>query len=499
MVANSRWRGSGTSSACRWSVGGTWTTSALIITVVFAGDRHGVGEASGLGEQQSSAADAAPLAISVPAYPALAPPFPQTWQLNRSTIIHTSNKSGWTDTASAARYGIISFDAQNAEALWLTPNRSQCTAEEAMIEQARRVKVASPSTKVLVYRNVMWALQWLSSERAAMEDPTKAHYFLRYPVPTPAPTAAAGNIYYTQAHEGNQYLWNYSNPEAVKYKMEVVVMGEGGVGNQYVDGMFLGKIRASPSPQHTHTRYYADHFAHSTTKACNGVATLFSDDPGPSTAEHPMEEYLVNLQAAAKAVNMTPTQVQTLATDTHNMVVELRRKLQSQGKMLWLNGVDNANPFPLVDNQVLDANCSVEAPFQCGWWHAPVPGDGCVDFFRLRCSNATLGNVALGVLGPWRQDPGTWPVQRGSWELSIATLLLLRQESGWIAPAFWLPTSAATPLPWSHDLDRDVGIPQDDHCTEDMAQAGVFRRMWSGGEASVDCSDLSVVLPGVPP
>jgi len=122
-----------------------------------------------------------------------------------------------------------------------------------MIEQARRVKVASPSTKVLVYRNVMWALQWLSSERAAMEDPTKAHYFLRYPVPTPAPTAAAGNIYYTQAHEGNQYLWNYSNPEAVKYKMEVVVMGEGGVGNQYVDGMFLGKIRAPPSPQHTHT------------------------------------------------------------------------------------------------------------------------------------------------------------------------------------------------------------------------------------------------------
>ena len=182
-----------------------------------------------------------PLMIAVPAYPPLAPPFPQTWQLNRSTIIHTSNKSGWTDTASAARYGIISFDAQNAEALWLTPNRSECTAEEALIEQARQVKAVAPSTKVLVYRNVMWALQWLSSQRVAMEDPTKAHYFLRYPVPTPTPTAAAGNIYYTQAHEGNQYLWNYSNPEAVKYFMEEVVMGEGGVGSPHVDGMFFGK------------------------------------------------------------------------------------------------------------------------------------------------------------------------------------------------------------------------------------------------------------------
>ena len=28
--------------------------------------------------------------LVVPPYPPLAPPFPQTWQLNRSTIIHTS-------------------------------------------------------------------------------------------------------------------------------------------------------------------------------------------------------------------------------------------------------------------------------------------------------------------------------------------------------------------------------------------------------------------------
>lgn len=145
----------------------------------------------------------------VPPYPPLAPPFPQAWQLNRSTIIHTSNKSGWTDTASAARYGIISFDAQNAERLWLTENRSLCTAEEALVEQARRVKAASPSTKVLVYRNVMWALQWLRTNREAMEDPSKENYFLRYRVPTP--TAAPGDIYYTQAHEGNQYLLRSTN------------------------------------------------------------------------------------------------------------------------------------------------------------------------------------------------------------------------------------------------------------------------------------------------
>eukprot|EP01043_Picozoa_sp_COSAG02_P060772 COSAG02_NODE_8015_length_2745_cov_2.602672_1_plen_138_part_00 len=136
-------------------------------------------------------------------------------------------------------------------------------------------------------------------------------------------------------------------------------MGENGVGSPHVDGMFL-------------------------------------DDPGPSTSEHPMQEYtytsgqiksplasemglfcelmwrylccpgryITNMQAAATAIGMSASEVQALATATYSTVVELRQRLQSQSKMLWLNGVDNANPFPLVDNQVLHANCSVEAPFQ---------------------------------------------------------------------------------------------------------------------------------------
>lgn len=74
--------------------------------------------------------------------------------------------------------------------------------------------------------------------------------------------------------------------------------------------------------------------------------------------------YITNMQAAATAIGMSAAEVQALATATYSMVVELRHRLQSQGKMLWLNGVDNANPFPLVDNQVPHANCSVEAPFQ---------------------------------------------------------------------------------------------------------------------------------------
>ena len=233
-----------------------------------------------------------PPPLAVPPYPALAPPFPQTWSLNRSTIIHTSNLSGWTDTASAGKYGIVSFDVSggafstralslanrkasrlqwnNAKAIWLKPNR-ESTCEATLVEQARRVKAASPATKVLVYRNCMYALQWLESERAVMYDPAHADFFLR---------DKSGAIYNAPAKEGDQYLWNYSNPAAARYKMDVVIGGEGGVGapGGLIDGIFL-------------------------------------DDPGPNTATRQMAEYVHNIRADAK--DMSAAELQTLATDTY--------------------------------------------------------------------------------------------------------------------------------------------------------------------------------------
>ena len=61
------------------------------------------------------------------------------------------------------------------------------------------------------------ALEWLSSERAAMNDPTKSDYFLKYQV---GPNA--GQIYNEPISVGNQYFWNFTNPEAVDYWINVV-------------------------------------------------------------------------------------------------------------------------------------------------------------------------------------------------------------------------------------------------------------------------------------
>ena len=162
--------------------------------------------------------------------------------------------------------------------------------------------------------------------------------------------------------------------------------------------------------------------------------------------------------------------------------MQTREKLNKQGKMVWLNGVDNADPFLLP----YDSDCAADYG-QCGWWKNPSPGAGCAAFFRSRCANETYGSVDLGVL------------RAGSWGLSIATLLLLRQERGWLVSDWWQGTSSTVPLAWSDDLDRDVGVPSQRHCVEDPGQPGVFERRWSGGVVSVNCSDLSVHLPGKTP
>jgi len=94
--------------------------------------------------------------------------------------------------------------------------------------------------------------------------------------------------------------------------------------------------------------------------------------------------YITNMEHAAHAMGIPRSELQTLADATYTCVNDLRSKLVIQGKMLWLNGVDNADPFPLT----YGSNCS--APYgQCGWWAEPKPGPGCVAYFRERCNNAS--------------------------------------------------------------------------------------------------------------
>ncbi len=77
--------------------------------------------------------------------------------------------------------------------------------------------------------------QWLESQRAVMYDPTKANYFLQYP---------NGTIYNEARSEGDQYFWNFSNPDAAAYYVSSVVST---LSDPAVSGTFTDDVTGLPA------------------------------------------------------------------------------------------------------------------------------------------------------------------------------------------------------------------------------------------------------------
>lgn len=75
------------------------------------------------------------------------------------------------------------------------------------------------------------------------------------------------------------------------------------------------------------------------------------------------------------------------------------------------------------------------------------------------------------------------------WNLTIATMLLLRGPEAYLVPSGWQQTSSTSPLLWSPSLELHVGTPLGS-CKE--TAPNVFERRWSTGRARVDCNVRSL-------
>jgi len=194
---------------------------------------------------------AEPFSAPQPAYPPLAPPFAPTWDLARSTIIHTGNASGFTDAAAAGKYGIASFDWGNNKNSWCQQNCSATFNEGSLVEQATRVKAASNRTKVLVYRAANIVQPWQESQRAVMYNPNFAGFFLRcadgsvWHRGDSAKTGSCGGVNLTESGKlcdysgSHTFFWNFTNASAAEYFINTVCMGPLGTGNDSVDGIYM--------------------------------------------------------------------------------------------------------------------------------------------------------------------------------------------------------------------------------------------------------------------
>ena len=111
------------------------------------------------------------------------PPYPQTWALNRSTIIMPCNYSGPTDPQSTVGWAYVDFDWSNWKGRgtadgWSKHQPMDC--EELMVKQAAMTTAASPGTTVWIYRNFIKALPWFTLVREKITDPAYAAWFVKF-------------------------------------------------------------------------------------------------------------------------------------------------------------------------------------------------------------------------------------------------------------------------------------------------------------------------------
>ncbi len=85
------------------------------------------------------------------------------------------------------------------------------------------------------------ALEWLESQRLVMNDPATADYFLQY---TDGQGHKNGTIYNEPIFCGNQFFWDFTNPEAANYFITSVAES---INSPFVDGTFTDDVTGVPA------------------------------------------------------------------------------------------------------------------------------------------------------------------------------------------------------------------------------------------------------------
>ena len=129
------------------------------------------------------------------------PQWDPVWELNKSTTpltpwgpeIAAGNIPSFVDPKNASRWGWMTFDWSDANAIW--QDEFPHMNEAVLLEQCKKVKALGTGTKCMVYRNVELALQWQETSRAAMtQENADAGWFLKFKNQADCDTSAPCSI-----------------------------------------------------------------------------------------------------------------------------------------------------------------------------------------------------------------------------------------------------------------------------------------------------------------
>jgi hypothetical protein len=191
------------------------------------------------------------------------------------------------------RQAIVGLDWTVSVGEWFTkPGVNHANCEAVSRENCRRIKAAGMTQRCCIYHNQELALGWLESQAAAMDDPSKADYFLQY---TDGNGTKNGTIYAEDIEFGRQWFWDHTNAEASEYFVSSVVESLKG----------------------------------------DAADCTFTDDTGGLPAEHP---------AVMGEINMTPAQLSELQHATALSFDKLVVALVKAGKYDWQR-MTQTSPF----------------------------------------------------------------------------------------------------------------------------------------------------------
>ena len=383
--------------------------------------------------------------------PRVVPTWPATWSIANSTIVMPCNSTGLLTPDGLKGWSVVDVDWSNAKSMWV--QGKPMDSEMLLLRQAEDIAAALPSTKTLVYRNIVIAYPWMVSVREKLIDPAFADWFIKF-----APLPKNGSYHVPQCddnynpplctpfyHSQDQtpgyprgdgvcpapacdcggvpcgfYLFNHANESLRDWLINDFVMGPTGVGSPAVHGVYLD-----------------DHWA-------NASDPTDAPDCASSPIGGPTE---VNVGCIA---DTGLTQAQTTAiTDAWRVtMLQLQRRLIDAGAFSWAYFTEYAGG-------------------------APGPSQAlCKAFFR----NNTLYDLAL-MMGLAQ------PMTDASILRDVASFLLARGPYAWIGHG-WQGCPAAGPGAPPAQLLADYGVPLD-NVTE--SGNGVFTRHWSKATVQMDC------------
>ena len=353
--------------------------------------------------------------------------------------------------------GLVGIDWQISAGLWSKSGFPQTyPGELTMVQNCAQIKQLGQAFRCMIYQNLEVALQWHESQRALMNDPRLAGWFVSWhdaknvsngthfnsayggcsgcwpnpPWPWGACDANLDNIHDTAPGSrcfGGQFLWNFTTPEAQDSVLQSM-LGVVESGGDFVDG-------------------------------------LFTDDLGGFPDEREGTQNMLNISGT-----YTTGDLFALRNGSQTMSQRLIDALVARGKHNWHafgagnNVGDNPNNNTINGSHFDAAHCTA--------WMAQ------------RCATPWMAQRALTQ----QMDP--FHVNE-----SIAQFLVVRPDFAWLGwgAGYYDPV-------WVPEFLLDVGAPLGE-CAQ--TAPGVFQRAWTYGNASFDCNSYSAgalpVNPAQPP